>query len=92
MLSINEAKRFKKSFKKISQYKNYKQEKMDLCLSYLLSEIPLPKSYKDHELSGKRKGERECHLSPDILLVYRIEKEILILELLDIGNHSTLFK
>jgi len=33
---------------------------------------------------------RECHIKPDLLLVYRIENGVL--ELVDIGSHSELFK
>lgn len=57
----------------------------------LSSEIELPKKFKDHTLTGNHKDKRECHLAPDLLLIYSIENEILILNLLDIGNHSSLF-
>ena len=51
----------------------------------------LPEKYFDHALSGNYAGCRECHILPDWLLVYRIEKELLILALTRTGTHSDLF-
>ncbi|EHD78403.1 DNA damage inducible protein [Streptococcus pneumoniae 459-5] len=36
-------------------------------------------------------GVRECHIQPDWLLVYKVDKEELILNLLRTGSHSDLF-
>ena len=52
----------------------------------------LEAKYRDHELSGKFKGFRECHIKPDWLLVYLIENDILTLTLVDTGTHSDIFK
>ncbi len=92
MLILKKSNRFEKAFRKVSQYRNFRQEKYEYAVSILISGLDLPKSFKDHELLGNKKGERECHIAPDILLIYKIEKDILILELLDIGSHSNLFK
>ena len=51
----------------------------------------LPTKYKDHPLKGDYKGTRECHILPDWLLIYQIEKEIKLLCLLRVGTHSDLF-
>lgn len=56
----------------------------------LANEQQLEIKYKDHALKGKYKGCRECHLKPDLLLIYKIEKNELILKCLDIGSHSSL--
>lgn len=53
---------------------------------------PLPEKYKNHPLKGKLKGFYDCHVMPDLVLIYRIEKERLILLLFDIETHSNLFK
>ena len=50
------------------------------------------RKYRDHELNGKFKGFRECHIKPDWLLVYLIENDILTLTLVDTGTHSDIFK
>ena len=51
----------------------------------------LEAKYRDHELSGKFKGFRECHIKPDWLLVYLIENDILTLTLVDTGTHADIF-
>ena len=51
----------------------------------------LPERYHDHALTGNWAGHRECHILPDLLLIYRIIDDFLILELVDTGSHSDLF-
>ena len=46
---------------------------------------------KDHPLSGNYEGHRECHITPDWLLIYKIEHKILTLSLTRTGTHSDLF-
>lgn len=56
----------------------------------LARDIRLPPAYRDHTLRGDREGSRECHIRPDLLLVYRYEgEEWLILERL--GSHAEIF-
>lgn len=56
----------------------------------LRKDITLPVRYRDHLLHGKFEGCRECHIRPDLLLVYRYEgSDWLILERL--GSHSEIF-
>ena len=52
----------------------------------------LEEKYRDHELIGKFKGFRECHIKPDWLLIYLIENDILTLTLVDTGTHADIFK
>lgn len=51
----------------------------------------LPEKYKNHPLKGNYKGYYDCHILPDLVLIYKIEKEKLVLLLLDIETHSNLF-
>ena len=51
----------------------------------------LPTKNLDHALSGNFAGCRECHITPDWLLVYEIADEELVLYLLRTGTHSDLF-
>ena len=53
--------------------------------------LTLDQKYKDHKLSGKYEGKRECHIEPDFLLIYQIEKTEIVLYLVRIGSHSELF-
>lgn len=50
----------------------------------------LAADYKDHQLSGNMKSYRECHIRGDLLLVYQVKKEELVLVLIEIGSHSYL--
>lgn len=47
--------------------------------------------HRDHNLSGRYEGYRECHVEPDWLLVYKLEDDVLILLLYRISTHSELF-
>ncbi|WP_156956469.1 type II toxin-antitoxin system YafQ family toxin [Stenoxybacter acetivorans] len=56
----------------------------------LIHDIPLTEKYRDHQLTGNLKDYRECHVKPDLLLVYA--KRGNELHLARLGTHSELFK
>jgi len=64
---------------------------LDEVLQILIEEKQLPAKYRDHELTGKYFGFRECHILPDWLLIYAINKGNLILIVTRTGTHSDLF-
>lgn len=84
--------KFKKSLKKVSKYKTFKQEVFDEIVMMLRLDIIIPEKYKDHSLSGDLKNIRDLHLAPDIVLLYSKDKDKLFLYLVNIGSHSELFK
>ncbi|MFZ2149776.1 MAG: type II toxin-antitoxin system YafQ family toxin [Minisyncoccia bacterium] len=86
-------KSFEKSYKKIKKSGIKQSVLQDLrFIVALLSEgKSLPILHKDHKLQGESSGLRECHIKGDLLLVYKIEKDKLVLMLVDIGSHSELF-
>ncbi|MGZ3732385.1 MAG: type II toxin-antitoxin system YafQ family toxin, partial [Parachlamydiaceae bacterium] len=51
----------------------------------------LPEKNRDHDLVGNYKGHRECHITPDILLIYKKDFTTNFLSLERIGSHSELF-
>ncbi len=51
----------------------------------------LPAKNRDHDLSGDYAGCRECHITPDWLLIYEVDGDDLILYLTRTGTHSDLF-
>ncbi|ECC1461956.1 type II toxin-antitoxin system YafQ family toxin, partial [Campylobacter coli] len=51
----------------------------------------LERKYKDHKLKGEFKELRECHVKPDLLLIYQKQDDKLILTCINIGSHSELF-
>lgn len=84
------------NFKK--QHKKLKKQGKDLTKLYtiieqLANKEPLSPKYKDHQLMDDKiyKNCRECHITPDWLLVYKYEDENLILLLFATGSHSDLF-
>lgn len=91
MREIVQAKQFRKSFKRIRSHKDFKANVFGFIVEELANDRELDKKYKDHDLIGYYAGYRECHLQNDILLIYKKEKDILILILADIGSHSELF-
>ncbi len=52
---------------------------------------PLETKYKDHSLVGNYRGCRECHITPDWLLIYKVYDNDLVLYLTRTGTHSDLF-
>ncbi|MDO4986991.1 MAG: type II toxin-antitoxin system YafQ family toxin [Candidatus Saccharibacteria bacterium] len=93
MLKIVFSSEFKRDYKKALK-RGYKREKMEIVLNFLVNEQELPQRYRDHALVSNRlyKNVRECHIQPDWLLIYRIEKDIEILRMIRTGTHSDLFK
>ena len=83
--------KFKKSLK-LARKRGLDIDLLDVVVEKLLNGIPLEKKYKDHPLSGKLTGFRECHIQPDWLLIYLKEDDILTLTLVDTGTHADLFK
>jgi mRNA interferase YafQ len=79
---------FKKGFKKVSLKD---QDKVLAAVEKLANGETLDEKYKDHALVGNLVGCRECHIKPDLLLVYRISDDILELALIEVGSHSELF-
>ncbi len=85
---------FSKNFKK--SLKRYRDEERILngfrLVMLLLKEgRRLPPEYKDHKLRGQYDSFRECHIFPDVLLIYRKFKNTKEILLDDIGSHSELF-
>lgn len=90
MLEVKLTSKFKKD------YKLLKKRRMDIGLlkeivEKLANQQPLEEKYRDHELTGKYKGFRECHVQPDWLLTYLLEERNLTLTLTRTGSHSDLF-
>ncbi len=82
--------RFKKDYK-LAQKRGYNINLLKEVIEILANGEQLPEKYLDHPLSGDYSGSRECHIEPDWLLIYRIEKDLLVLGLTRTGTHSDLF-
>lgn len=82
---------FRKDYKSALK-RGMKIELLEKVISTLAKGESLPEKNKDHSLSGRWAGHRECHILPDWLLIYRIDEDVLILTLTRTGSHSNLFK
>ena len=90
MLKIVSSNRFKKDLK-LAVTRGYRIELLEEIVNKLANGDALEPKHKDHALSGDWKGMRECHITPDWLLVYQILEDELILYLSRTGTHSDLF-
>ena len=80
---------FKKDLKSLSE--DEKNETREIIRKLAKGE-QLEEKYHDHQLLGKLKDFRDCHIRPDLVLIYRIKENILELYLYRIGTHSKLYK
>lgn len=91
MLDIRRTTQFKKDLKKIiKQRKNLAL--LEEITQQLRESIPLKSKHRDHLLVGEWYGYRECHITPDWLLIYKIEDELHLLRLARTGSHADLFE
>ena len=87
MLEIKSSASFKKAAKKLNDRdKGLLKE----VLGKLVNNEKLDEKYCDHALNGKYLGFRDCHIKPDLVLIYKIEHNALLLYLANIGSHSEL--
>jgi mRNA interferase YafQ len=89
MLDIFRTSGFKSDFKKLN---NDDKEKLRSVLLVLVNNETLEAKYKNHLLIGNYNGCHECHLKPDLLLIYKIDVEANELQLVRVGSHSQLFR
>jgi mRNA interferase YafQ len=90
MLDLVMTTQFRKDLKRINKRGKDLSLLKDV-LQTLREEQALEENYRDHALTGNYIGFRECHIQPDWLLVYAINKEELILTASRTGSHSDLF-
>jgi mRNA interferase YafQ len=80
---------FKRDFKKITKMPIPDIIEVGHVISTLQKDEPLAAKYSDHSLSGDWLGYRDCHVKPDLVLIYKMDSKTL--KLARIGSHSELF-
>lgn len=70
MYKIGHSKQFKKDLRKLEKSGRFKANRFNFVIDLLATGKTLPANYHDHFLQGKLDGLRECHIGPDLLLVY----------------------
>lgn len=92
MRTIERSKAFKRDYKRESKGRHRATLDADLMhiLTTLADDKPLESSYRDHDLGGMWAGYRDCHIKPDLVLIYR-KLDAKTLQLARLGSHSELF-
>ena len=91
MQTIRYTNRFKRDYKREKTGRHGKTLDADLMqiLTLLAADTPLPRRNFDHALSGEWNDHRDCHIKPDLVLIYR-KPDNDSLELVRLGSHSEL--
>ncbi len=93
MRTIERSTAFKRDYKRVKSIPRYSKILDSLLLNIinlLLADRMLPDNNYDHALGGEWNGYRECHVKPDLLLIYK-KLDQHILRLARLGSHSELF-
>ena len=86
---IKRSKAFKKVIKKIRDICTLGE--IEDIIDRLANDEILEPKYNDHALKGEWINHRECHIRPDLLLIYKKQDDLLILTCVNVGSHSELF-
>jgi mRNA interferase YafQ len=89
MREIFQHSRFKTDLKRVSRSGRYKLENLLGIISKLANDEPLAERHRDHALTGDWEDFRDCHIKPDLVLIYQKAGDR-ILQLVRIGPHSEL--
>jgi mRNA interferase YafQ len=91
MRTISRTSRFKKDYKREARgrYRTSLDADLLAVISLLAVDTPLPERFRDHPLTGEWADHRECHIKPDLVLIYRLP-DTDRLELVRLGSHSEL--
>jgi len=91
MRTIEYTKKFKRDYKREFKgiYKKTLANDLKLVIQLLEKDVVLPANYYDHALIGDWKDHRDCHIKPDLVLIYRKPDETK-LQLVRLGSHSKL--
>lgn len=81
---------FKRDYKREKKTDAQLDEVLVPVIELLLGDDPLPERLRDHALGGSWKGYRDCHIRPDLVLIYARSAEALTL--VRIGSHSEVFE
>ncbi len=92
MYLVVSTKQYRKSYVRLARSGKFPKDEIDFVVNVLASGGKLDVKYRDHALTGEYEGYRECHVKPDLLLIYEIKKKEVVLLMFDIGSHSNLFK
>lgn len=89
MLTLTTTGQFRKDYKRLKK-RGCDMSLLEAVIDTLLAERSLPERCRDHGLSGNYSGFRECHVRPDWLLIYSVDRGRLLLTASRTGTHAEL--
>lgn len=91
MRTIKRTTQFKRDYKreKAGRHRAALDDALLAVVKLLVTDTPLPERNRDHPLIGDWKDCRDCHIKPDLVLIYR-KPDPATLELVRLGSHSEL--
>lgn len=91
MRRIERTGQFKRDYKREAKglHRTTLDAELMIVVKALAFDQPLEPRYRDHALTGDWKDHRDCHVKPDLVLIYR-KPDDGVLQLVRIGAHSTL--
>lgn len=90
MYDVRSSAKFRKDVKRAKR-RGYDITLLEQVIDKIARGEKLAPKYKDHLLTGNYEGCRECHITPDWLLIYEIYENKLFLYLTRTSTHSDLF-
>jgi mRNA interferase YafQ len=90
MRTIERATRFKRDYKREKKTDAALDEALVPVLELLATDGEIPERLRDHALGGDWKGCRDCHVKPDLVLIYAKADDD-VLTLIRLGSHAELF-
>lgn len=91
MRRIEQTGQFRRDFKREAKgpHRQTLQGDFTAVISALANDLPLAEKHRDHALTGTWKDHRDCHIKPDVVLIYR-KLGGDVLQLVRLGSHSEL--
>ncbi|MDP3900255.1 MAG: type II toxin-antitoxin system YafQ family toxin [bacterium] len=82
---------FRKDYKRYRRNTKFNQAELEKVFDALQRGVVLGAKYQNHKLVGKFVGCYECHVQPDVLLVYHINQQVSRIDIVRLGSHAELF-
>ena len=91
MRTIRRTRAFRRDYRreKRGQYRRTLDEDLQSILELLVNDATIPEQYQDHQMRDDRGRERNCHIRPDLVLIYSM-RNTTHLDLIRLGSHSEL--
>lgn len=90
MFEVKPTSHFRRDLKVIAR-RGYDLSLLTAVIQMLATGEPLAEKHVDHSLGGAWSKYRECHITPDWFLIYKIDNDILVLSLTRTVTHNDLF-